>query len=443
MIYLLTAIYFLWLLAVLFFFGFTPTADGEGYIDYAQKALAQHQPYPTATLFREIPFVWNIGIINLTELSLWLFGSLTPLLVSLCLMKSGTALFMALTTQKLFGHRVAVVALLLFMLYPNNWGQSTMVSSEIPSTFLCVLAMFLAVSGTHGANGTHGTYGAHGAYGAYEANSKTFFLAGWLLALANWFRPTATIFILAIIVFLFVIDRKRIIGSAARLLSGYALFIAIVGTSTYLRTGHFLYQSHSYWFSMVDECYDGAAVAPHWGQPVWPEGTPRYIDNREGMDCFDYERIWRERSLDWLKDHKAAYLSKVPGRLFYLYQSDYDNMPAFLSNKSQAENNFITLPYRHLPSEVHTLNAAQWLSLVCWLFYLVLLAMALIGIIKMLRRRHYKELLLPLSVVVGGSFLLVLVMHGETRFKDPLMPCLFMLAATSLSLTINKKPLKR
>ena len=36
---------------------------------------------------------------------------------------------------------------------------------------------------------------------------------------------------------------------------------------------------------------------------------------------------------------------------------------------------------------------------------------------------------MPLMVVVGGSIALVLAIHGETRFKDPFMPFIFMLAA--------------
>jgi hypothetical protein len=186
---------------------------------------------------------------------------------------------------------------------------------------------------------------------------------------------------------------------------------------------------------MVDECYDGAEVAPHWGQPIWPEGTPRYIENHEQMNCFDFERIWRERSLDWLKDHPLEYLSKVPGRLYYLYQSDYDNMTVFLNDKSLPENNFITIPIRHLATEASTMSIAQWLALFSLLVYAVLLLMAIKGTVILIRQRQFKALFLPLFIVVGGSLALVLVMHGETRFKDPLMPFIILLASN-----INSKP---
>jgi hypothetical protein len=156
------------------------------------------------------------------------------------------------------------------------------------------------------------------------------------------------------------------------------------------------------------------------------------------MNCFNFERIWRQRSISWLKDHPLEYLSKIPGRLYYMYQSDYDNMTIFLKDKSQPENNFITIPFKHLLSEASTLNVAQWLSLLCLLLYVCLLLMAFTGTLQLITQARYDALFLPLLIAVGGSLLLVLIMHGETRFKDPLMPFIFMLAAVGVEKMLYK-----
>lgn len=407
-LFLLTAGYFLWLLAVLLIFGYTPTNDGVGYIEYAEYCLKQAQPYPTTDIYNVVPFIWNIGIINLAELSLRLTNAIWPVLLLMCILKSAICLLTGLIAKQLFSERIAIIAMILFMLYPNNWGQSTMISSEIPSTCLAMTAVWIAVS------------------------QRNLFLAGITLALANWFRPTAAIFLVSIVLYIIIIYRSHCLKSIIKIIAGYVLFIALIGTSCYLRTGHFVYQARSYWFSMVDECYDGAEVAPHWGQPIWPEGTPRYIENHEQMNCFDFERIWRQRSLDWLKDHPIEYLSKIPGRLYYLYQSDYDNMTVFLNDKSLPENNYITIPIRHLATEASTMSIAQWLALFSLLIYILLLLLAIKGTVILVSQRQFKALFLPLFIVVGGSLALVLVMHGETRFKDPLMPLLFILAAVGL-----------
>lgn len=413
LIYLLAAIYLVWLLTVLFIFGYTPTNDGNGYLEYAQWCLSEGSPYPTISIYQQTPFIWNIGIINLTELSLWIFGSILPILLLFCVLKAAIAFLTALIAGKLFGERIAIAAIILFILYPNNWGQSTMLSSEIPSTFLCLMAVFLVVNHTF-------------------KNPWTYAFIGVLLGLANWCRPTAAIFIVSIIIYLLISNNKsyrKAIQPIGTLLAGFLLFIVVVGTSCYLRTGHFVYQARNYWFSMVDECYDGAAVAPHWGQPIWPEGTPRYIEGHEQMNCFDFDRIWRQRSIDYLKDHKLNYLKKIPGRLYYMYQSDYDYCTFLIAEKSDAANNYITLPIRHILTEISTLSRTQWLALVCLIFYGALLILAFIGTVRLFRQCRFMQLFLPLFILVAGSLALVLVMHGETRFKDPFMPYLFMLAA--------------
>lgn len=100
-LFLLSAIYFLWLIAVLIIFGYTPTNDGVGYIEYAVFCLNQGQPYPSDTIFKVIPFIWNVGIINLVELSLWLTKSIWPVLLLMCLMKSLICLMTALITKNI------------------------------------------------------------------------------------------------------------------------------------------------------------------------------------------------------------------------------------------------------------------------------------------------------------------------------------------------------
>lgn len=142
--WVLTIGFLLLLLGVLIVFGYTPTNDGEGYIEYAQIAIADRQPYPTLHHIIGKPYIWNMGIINLVALSLGLTKSLYPLLILFCIMKALTAWLLAHTTAKLFNRQTALIALILYILYPNNWGQSTMLSSEIPMLFFTMLALYTA-----------------------------------------------------------------------------------------------------------------------------------------------------------------------------------------------------------------------------------------------------------------------------------------------------------
>ena len=421
----LTIGFLLLLLGVLIVFGYTPTNDGEGYIEYAQIAIADRQPYPTLHHIIGKPYIWNMGIINLVALSLGLTKSLYPLLILFCIMKALTAWLLAHTTAKLFNRQVALLALILYILYPNNWGQSTMLSSEIPMLFFTMLALYTApLSSPEG--DTIAMKGIEAPSGA----------VGGALALANWFRPVAAIFLLALVVYFFLFRKRQWKKLTLYLLSSYAFVVLLIGTSCYLRTGYFLYQADSLWFNMAEATYETDSQ-PHYNTEVFPEGTARFIDDMQHKTAIECSHIWRERSLKWLSEHPVEYLKKVPARLYYIYQNDIDNLAAFLPTKTDAANNFITLPLGSLRTQFSQLSAVQYFALFATILYLLLLLLALAGALRLMLNGRWREAFLPVFIIVAASLALALLIHGETRFKAPFMPFLFMLAAYSLSKPSN------
>ena len=129
---IIASTYCIALLLFLAIFGYTPTNDGDGYIEFAQVCIQSKQAYPCLPLIMGQTFIWNIGSINLTALSLLCFNSLYPLLIFLCFLKALTVLFIGKIAHKLFSGKVAIIASIMFVLYPNNIGQSTTILSEIP-----------------------------------------------------------------------------------------------------------------------------------------------------------------------------------------------------------------------------------------------------------------------------------------------------------------------
>ena len=122
---IIASTYSIALLLFLAIFGYTPTNDGDGYIEFAQVCIQSKQAYPCMPLIVGQPFIWNIGSINLTALSLLWFNSLYPLLIFLCFLKALTALLIGKIAHKLFSGKVAIIASIMFVLYPNNIGQSS------------------------------------------------------------------------------------------------------------------------------------------------------------------------------------------------------------------------------------------------------------------------------------------------------------------------------
>lgn len=432
---IISALFLLLLIAILCIFGYTPTNDGEGYLDYARIALAEHQPYPSPKTILGQPFIWNPGIINLIILSLWAFQSLWPLLLTLCLMKALSAFLVAKIASKLFSHQTALIALFLYILYPNNWGQSTMLSSEIPMVFFTLLAVNLSLKNNNSPRLLR----------PRRSHIPLQFLAGITLTIANWFRPVATIFLVALVLY-HLLKRSRLLRPRRNptrpilhLLSGYILTILLIATSCYLRTGYFIYQSDTLWFNMAEATYE-KDPQPHYSTEMFPPGTARYIQDMQHKTAIECSHIWRQRSLKWLAKHPAQYLSKIPARLYYVYKNDIDNLSAFLPDKSNPAENYVTLPLKsilHLSKTSLTFRegtAVASLAIITTIFYILLLLSAIIATITTLRTNRHSPLstlniTLLLFIIIAGSLALVLAVHGETRFKAPFMPFIFILAA--------------
>lgn len=417
LIYGITAAYFLWLVVILVIFGYTPTNDGDGYIEYAMLCLEAGEPYPNTEIINTTSFIWNIGAINLIELSIVLFGSWRPVLLLMCVMKALTALLTARTAERLFGRRVAMIALLVFVLYPNNWGQTTTLLSEVPAIFLLVAVVYLMLT---------------------AKRKSVLIIAGVLLFGSNYFRSIAIVIIVTFAGYYLLFDRGALLRRLVPMLAGYVLALCVVGAECYRRTGYFIYQGNALWYNVGFDAYDGADIAPYYGTDHYAKGTPLYIENMEAYNCFERNEIWKGRCMAWICGHKAEWIGKIPKRIMYMYYNDIDNMSFCLRDKSDATKNNITLPYRTLNKEIGRLTGAQYAALVCSLCYYIILAAFLIGTLSMVRRKEWRQLALLLMIIVIGTMSVVTVIHGESRYKEPYMPYIMIVASAGMSCLVDK-----
>ena len=283
-----------------------------------------------------------------------------------------------------------------------------MLLSEIPSVALALTALYLTLK--------------------YN-RAKAWIAAGLLFAIATWIRPISPIYIGSAFLYHLFFNRKLILKRYACVVGGYAALLIGFGSSCYLRTGYFLTQPTTLWFNFAANTYEKSTKVEY-NQPVYPKGTARYIANREKLTALQCRDIWRQRSLQWLGNHKIAYLKKVPGRLFWMYYEDIDNIPAFLKDKQRAENNYVTLPVTSIAHQINSLSPIQYFALINEICYIIIILMAVVATAQLLLKREYRSTFLPLFIIVAGSLALVLVSHGETRFKAPFMPFFFVLAAS-------------
>lgn len=418
---ILTAGYFVFLLIILLVFGYTPCNDGDGYIKYAIQCLSEKQPYPTITNINNDSFIWNIGSINLIALSIWIFNSIYPVLVLLCLMKAFIAYFTSKIAQFLFGDRIAIISLLIYILYPNNWGQSTTLLSEIPAILFSLCAVYIML---------------------VNRNKYCFFAAGLLFCISNWFRSTATIFIICFIIFYLIYERKALLRKIIPVIVGFSLGTIILGTETYIRTGYFISNGNSLWYNMALNCYDGAKDE-HFGELPYQKGTPHYIENMNELNCYQRSDIWKKRSLEWINNNKIKYLSKIPKRIYLIYKNDIDNLSFALPDKSKAENNYVLSPLKKINKEICNLQPVQYLALINFIFYIGIILLFIDTIYLLVKNKQYKELIFPLSIIIIGTISISLLIHGETRFKAPFMSFIIILASYSIHYYLDIYKIKK
>ena len=388
-------------LAVLFLFGYTSYDDSDSYISIARECIANGEPYPVSSLINEIPFLWNVGAINAVAASLALTGSIMPLMVVYSLLKGLTALLFYLLSKHLFGHRTAMVCLLLYVLYPANYGESTTVLSELPFMFFIMLGMWLALARNY------------------------YFLGGLMFAMANWFRPMSLVFIATVIIYL-VYQKFRseapasvhkILKRTGALLTGYVLMICVIGFSSMHRTGLFLYQAKTGWMNLADFYTNNSQES-------------LTVRDRTDWNVAQKDSAWCSIFIEWLKDHPGEYISKMPQKIAETYVSDNVNMCAFAPDKR-----YTTVSLKTLIDLFPRLIPAQWFTFLNLVFYYFLLLTALAS----LWRFKWKSHLLPLSCILIGTLLLMLIgFHGDARFHQPFMPFFIMLSSLYVMTRIKK-----
>lgn len=389
---LITVFYFLFLLLIILVYGYTPFPDCEGYLILARDCLLHNDSYPIASQVKQLPFIWNVGAVNAVFFSHKLFGDAGTyaLLVLYAAMKAGCAWLVYRIALPLVSEKVAFTAFLLYVVYPANWGEATSILSEIPFTFFSLMAVWLA-------------------------GRKNGLAGGLCLALANWFRPMAIVFLIPL---LFAYRRQ-----ALWLLSSYVACIICIGGMNKLRTGYFIYEAKTGWMALRQYSLD------HSNSPDNHLYTLADIDKYGSVEK---DSVWRTQALRWIKDHPRQYVGQMPAKLIRTFVSDNIYFCAFLPDKS-------TLPYMYeqlsMPSLARAFpyyNKVQWLTLFNLIYYYLLLAGFLCFVVLAFRKRCYRPLLLLAGTVSLAVTALLLVGHGEARFHNPLMPFIVIGAAVAL-----------
>ncbi len=398
---------------ILFTFGYTPYHDSDYYIIHATESLKQGEFfYPTFQKIKEDDFIWNIGSINAVLWSLAVFRSITPLLITYSLMKGATALFVYIITKNIINSKAALLALIIYVIYPANYGESTSTLSEIPFIFFNVAGIAVAIA------------------------AKKHFAGGTLMAAGNWFRPMSLIFMLSMVIF-YIFKRQNVRKNIIQLLSGYIIMTAVLGGISYINNGKFIYQGRQGWITLMQYSWNNDRNHEN-DRDLFNDSDPMYYD-KNGLDCLQRDSLWRSKFFKWLANNPGEYFRQMPYKFFKTYISDNVNMCTFIKDKDKKEYMYGEISMPVLAKSFPAYSKVQILTMINLLFYYALMIIFCIGTVYFLKKKEYNKIILSLSIITLGTLLLMFVGHGEARYHTPFMPFVIMLVAAFLNDALQKR----
>ncbi len=396
--YFLILLFILSQIIILAIFGYTPYPDSEGYIALAHDCLKYGDLYPNKYKLHDLAFIWNIGAIDMVIFSLRLFKSVLPLLILYSIIKGLTAFLVYQIANKLFNYRVALLSLILYVIYPANYGEATSLQSEVPNIFLSILGLWLII-----------------------CKDKNI-LGGGIIGIANWFRPIGIVFLISILIYKY----RKILS----VLLGYIIVVCIIGSASYYRTGHFIYQAETGWMALLQYSVDNTKT-------ITDDKLP--IINNLKTNVADKDKIWRQRFFYWLSEHSIDYVSQIPYKMLKMFVSDNVNMCAFVPNKEKKDDMYIEINMRSIIHNFPNYSPVQILTIINLLYYYFLLIIFIISCfnIKKWKDKVFGNRLL-LSLIFIYTLMIITVGHGEARFHHQIMPYIIIVDGAMLLSIVSR-----
>ena len=394
-------------LVLIFTFDGKQVSDAGVYLDLAKNAARNNTWYPSADQIGNKYFA-AIGYINLLALILRFTDDLRFLYL-LNFVFNNVILFSGCYIAKnVLKHKdAALLFTIVFCLFPTFWGEVVQLRTETMFTALAYLAVALSFS---------------------RVRLKPFW-CGVLLAAANFVRPTAIVFVLAIFaVFYLYRERKRVY---IYLLGAFLAVTVIFGIISDISCGYFVYQPTTSGINLLIGANDDADGS--YDSVVFTEGHIGYIsdEDKEKMTFQDYDAFYKKQAVNWILEHPIKYMLLIPKKIFYMYATELYSCGTFDNNETAAEGaDYINALLAKIKngSRLELLDVAAVYSQG---IYMVVMLLFAAGIYVSLKKRCVWMIPMYLIFVLGTAMTVLVV--GGGRYHYPYLPVIFISAVLAVN----------
>ena len=357
-------------------------SDAANYAIFARNAFEQTSWYPTFANFNDDLWVANPGYINFLVLNLKIFHTLSFVSFEQLLFNILLLLSLWKISTRLGGQNVGKIVIILFCILPSN-------AMMVPAYMSDLMGLSLVLY----------------SFAILKCDFKRILISGMLLAIANWVRPIAIIFIPSLIIF--SLCRRVPWYYYASYIIGFAIVCIGIVSLTKYSCNHYLLGSTTKGTNMIIGCWDHASGG--YDKEVFLPGNPGYIEKAERFNVVQKDSILTDRSIQWIQSNPMKFISLIPMKMLRLWGSDiYADKVFFNPNKqiSQPVRVFLSIPYYMI-------------------FFLFLL-----GIFKKRRQIFGIVGIILLPVLIGSG--MHVLMYGGLRYHYPMMGSVVFLAAVAL-----------
>ncbi len=387
---------------IICFWDMEQISDCGQYYNYAYDCFQNGEFYPMHKHLYS-PYLFAPGFVNFLVLQLNVFGTLKFNVVSNLLMSWGIAAELFYLGKKIFNERTAYLSLICYSCLYSTWMYILPMATEIPFLFLMLAALCLCLK------------------------NRPFYiiLAGCCLALGNWIRPLAIIFIPSILMYMYTYRYSR--KHYACLLISAMVCILVIGSYTYNKIGYFTFQSSTSGYNLL-------ATANDMANGGFVTCKEHYLENKDKIPFSEKDSIWKSKATEWIKQHPDKYVKMYLFKIAGLYSHDA-GIDGFIWKDLNKIN------YSHMQLEGKSYTSFFLIkALKSTVYYLIVLSFG-VTIIKKRKEMFSRKGILLIILLLGTS--VTCLFPVMTRYHYPFLWVIILWAAYGIASFMRKREIDK
>lgn len=214
-----------------------------------------------------------------------------------------------------------------------------------------------------------------------------------------------------------------------KLTSAILCVVIIIGTASYISSGHFVFQSVTVGVNLIMGANDDSDGS--YNRTVFNEGKIGGLPNSDEISYKEKDSIWTKKSIEWIIQNPQKYIKLVPFKLMYMYAVDTYAFSTFYNNeKKTSGSDYISPLFENVMhfqfSEFTWVDFVVLINQALYMFYILFFLGGLI--ILFVKKYKPKEIFFLLTIIILGTGMTIITVGGA-RYHYPYLPIIFIISA--------------